>query len=93
MTDHQAVERTCERCGRALSRYNTNDDHCGSCRRDLLNLYRGMPHVPAQVWADREVRDSLASWDLRSFIGLIRQRSGLHQDEIAQLTGLSQGFL
>lgn len=58
-----------------------------------MDLCHALPPIPAQVWADREVREALAGWDFGTVARLVRQRSGLRQEKIAELTGLSQGFL
>ena len=70
-----------------------DDERCAPCQRTFLDLYRALPPIPAQVWADREIREALASWDFGTVARLVRQRSGLRQEKIAELTGLSQGFL
>ncbi|WP_234377220.1 helix-turn-helix transcriptional regulator [Streptomyces sp. TP-A0356] len=45
------------------------------------------------MWGDQDVRRSLATWDFGQASRLIRQRGSLRQDDIAQLTGVSQAFL
>ena len=92
MADDQAPERMCEDCGRPLSVYN-DESRCSTCQRSFLDLYRTLPPIPAQVWADREVREALAGWDFGAVARLVRERAGLRQEKIAELTGLSQGFL
>ncbi|WP_435220749.1 helix-turn-helix domain-containing protein [Streptomyces sp. Tue6028] len=54
---------------------------------------RHTPTVPGNVWLDPDVRSALAAWDFGRASRLIRQRGGLRQEDMAQLTGLSQAFL
>ncbi|MGW7423551.1 HAD hydrolase-like protein [Streptomyces sp. NPDC054813] len=49
--------------------------------------------MPEFVWFDPDVRSALAAWDFGQASRLIRLRGSLRQDEMAQLTGLSQAFL
>lgn len=92
MADQHRSKRICSDCGAELSIYG-DEERCAPCQRTFLDLYRTLPPIPAQVWADREIRDALAGWDLGTVARLVRQRSGLRQEKIAELTGLSQGFL
>ena len=80
MSEEEPDRRACESCGYPLSRYNRGT-RCASCQRTLLDLYGSMPVVPAQVWADKDVRVALANWDFRAFCRLLRQRSGLRQED------------
>jgi transcriptional regulator with XRE-family HTH domain len=89
--EEEPDRRACESCGCPLSRYN-RDTRCANCQRSLLDLWRSMPAVPAHVWADNGVRAALASWDFGAFCRLLRQCSGLRQEDLAHRTGLSQGF-
>ena len=84
--------RRCNRCGCLLSAYNT-DEHCGACARAALPPAEGTPRVPPRVWADPEVREALAAWNFGQVSRLVRQRGSIRQEDVAQLTGLSQGFL
>ncbi|WP_268208143.1 helix-turn-helix domain-containing protein [Streptomyces shenzhenensis] len=52
-----------------------------------------MPFIPEHVWTDTEVRSALGDWDFSRASRLIRLRSGLRQEDMAQLTGMSQSFL
>ncbi|SOE32516.1 Helix-turn-helix [Streptomyces sp. OK228] len=88
---HQQSLRNCDRCGGQLSTYNTNT-LCFACDRSR-NLDVHTPIVPDHVWSDPSVRDALAAWDFGSASRLIRLLGSLRQDDMAQLTGLSQAFL
>ncbi|MGX1668583.1 helix-turn-helix domain-containing protein [Streptomyces sp. NPDC055400] len=88
---HQQSLRICERCGGQLSNYNT-DIVCFACARSRV-LEEHTPIVSERVWLDPGVRDALAAWDFGQASRLIRLRGGLRQDDMAQLTGLSQPFL
>ena len=92
MADHRTPERACEGCGCALSRYN-GGNCCSTCRRSLRDLRRNSPAVSSEVWTDAELREALASWDFGVVARLLRQRAGLRQEDLAHMTGLSQGFL
>ncbi len=84
--------RRCGRCGCLLSAYN-RDDLCGACTRAALPPAEETPRVPVRVWADPEVREALAAWNFGQVSRLVRQRGSIRQEDVAQLTGLSQGFL
>ncbi|MDI5972240.1 helix-turn-helix domain-containing protein [Streptomyces sp. SL13] len=75
-----------------LSSYNT-DALCGACTRAGLPPADDTPRVPVRVWADPEVREALAAWNFGQVSRLVRQRGSIRQEDVAQLTGLSQGFL
>ncbi|WP_187645629.1 helix-turn-helix transcriptional regulator [Streptomyces sp. TRM49041] len=49
--------------------------------------------MPQRVWRDPDVRQALAAWDFGRTSRLVRQRGSLRQEDVAQLTGLSQAFL
>ncbi|MEU9245750.1 helix-turn-helix transcriptional regulator [Streptomyces sp. NPDC048385] len=51
------------------------------------------PPVPNSVWDDTDIRAAITAWDFGRASRLIREGSGLRQDDMAILTGLSQGFL
>ncbi|MFE7585928.1 helix-turn-helix domain-containing protein [Streptomyces gardneri] len=87
----QQSSRHCDRCGCRLSQYNS-DALCAACAR-AHTLDRHTPSVPARVWRDPDVRQALAAWDFGRASRLIRQRGSLRQEDLAQLTGLSQAFL
>ncbi|MCQ4081205.1 helix-turn-helix transcriptional regulator [Streptomyces sp. RB6PN25] len=87
-----AASRRCRRCGCRLSAYNA-DELCGACARAELPPADDTPRVPARVWADPEVREALAAWNFGQVSRLVRQRGSIRQEDVAQLTGLSQGFL
>lgn len=84
--------RRCGRCGCLLSAYNT-DELCAACARAVLPPAEETPRVPVRVWADPEVREALAAWNFGQVSRLVRQRGSIRQEDVAQLTGLSQGFL
>jgi transcriptional regulator with XRE-family HTH domain len=88
---HQQPLRSCDRCGGQLSSYNT-DTLCFACARSR-GTEQHFPVVPEYVWFDPDVRDALAVWDFGQACRLIRLRGSLRQDDMAQLTGLSQAFL
>ncbi|MFF0201845.1 helix-turn-helix domain-containing protein [Streptomyces cupreus] len=88
---HQQPLRSCDRCGGQLSSYNT-DTLCFACSRSR-GTEQHFPVVPEYVWFDPDVRDALAAWDFGQACRLIRLRGSLRQDDMAQLTGLSQAFL
>jgi transcriptional regulator with XRE-family HTH domain len=52
-----------------------------------------MPIVPDRVWSDPEVRQALAAWDFGQVSRLVRRLGSLRQEDMAQMTGLSQAFL
>ncbi len=87
-----SAARRCDRCGCVLSAYNT-DALCGACTRAGLPPADETPRVPVRVWADPEVREALAAWNFGQVSRLVRQRGSIRQEDVAQLTGLSQGFL
>ncbi|MGK4579643.1 helix-turn-helix domain-containing protein [Kitasatospora sp. HPMI-4] len=82
--------RQCSRCGCALSRYN-GSDHCGPCDR-VKNAVTTIS-IPARAWSDPTVRDALACWDLGSLSRRLREIVPLRQEDMSELTGLSQGHL
>ncbi len=84
--------RRCGRCGCLLSAYN-RDELCAACTRAALPPAEETPRVPVRVWADPEVREALAAWNFGQVSRLVRQRGSIRQEDVAQLTGLSQGFL
>ncbi|MFP8884629.1 helix-turn-helix domain-containing protein [Streptomyces mangrovi] len=49
--------------------------------------------VPDRVWRDEGVLDALARWDFGLLSRRVRERGSLRQEDMAELTGLSQGFL
>ncbi|MFI5975181.1 hypothetical protein [Streptomyces sp. NPDC051452] len=49
--------------------------------------------MPEHVWLDPDVRKALTAWDFGRASRLIRLRGALRQDDMAQLTGLSQAFM
>ncbi|WAL74543.1 helix-turn-helix transcriptional regulator [Kitasatospora sp. YST-16] len=51
------------------------------------------PSVPAAVWRDEAVRGFLVEFDFGRLSSRLRELAGLRQDELAEITGLTQGFL
>ena len=82
----------CSRCGCRLSRYNS-DSRCGGCQRVPAGLPPRQPRVLPEVWADAGVQAALAARDFGRLCTLVRAASGLRQDDMVTLTGLSQPFL
>ena len=83
------MARLCERCGCALSRYNRRSSICGPCAPELS----GPPTVPAAVWQDKAVLGFLAEFDFGKLSSRLRELARLRQDQLAEITGLTQGFL
>lgn len=88
----QQAARHCSQCGCLLSQYNP-DESCAGCTRSRRPAVVNAPRIPERIWQDAEVRGALAAWDFGKVSRLIRQRGSLRQDDLAQLTGLSQAFL
>ncbi|WTR35754.1 helix-turn-helix transcriptional regulator [Streptomyces sp. NBC_00133] len=84
--------RRCNECGCQLSRYNT-EDCCSACLRGRRADAPAPLCVPEQVWGVPEVRLTLKERDFGRLCTLVRSLGRLRQDDIAQLTGLSQAFL
>lgn len=83
--------RRCERCGCTLSRYNDSGSVCGPCARTVAE---STPEaVPAWVWRDVMVRDSVAELDFGRLSKRLREIVPLRQDDLAGITGLTQGYL
>ncbi|MFD0314657.1 helix-turn-helix domain-containing protein [Streptomyces flavalbus] len=75
-----------------MSQYN-DEDRCATCARGRRLASRVEPQVPDTVWRDEEVQKAIAAWDFGRVSRLVRERARLRQDDMAALTGLSQGFL
>ena len=84
--------RLCIDCNCRLSQYN-DADLCAACSRRLCSASSPAPCVPDRVWHDATVQSAVASWDFGRVSSLIREQAGLRQEDMAALTGLSQGFL
>ncbi|WTZ38450.1 helix-turn-helix transcriptional regulator [Streptomyces sp. NBC_01390] len=84
--------RVCVDCRCLLSQYN-DQDRCATCARNRCLDARLQHRVPDTVWHDPEVQAALAAWDFGRASRLIRERAKLRQEDMAHLTGLSQGFL
>lgn len=67
-----------------LSRYS-DDARCSACVRASL--------IPAAVWADPDVAAALAEWNFKVLFRLLRSATGMSQNELGALTGLSQGAI
>lgn len=85
---HHAV-RHCSQCACPLNRYNL-EELCSACERLRRS---GPPLIAEAVWRDPAVRRALAAWDFGQVSRLIRSLCSLRQDDMAQLAGVSQGFL
>ncbi|WTG17529.1 helix-turn-helix domain-containing protein [Streptomyces decoyicus] len=88
-------ERRCLTCGCRLSRYNPDErDLCGACARGApTSTAPEPPPIPARVWSDPGVQEALRVLDFGQVSRLLRQHARLRQDDLARLTGLSQGYL
>ncbi|MDJ0346835.1 helix-turn-helix domain-containing protein [Streptomyces sp. H10-C2] len=75
-----------------MSQYN-DEDRCATCSRTSRSALTTIRRVPDEVWRDAAVQSALTSWDFGRASRLIRELAGLRQDDMAGLTGLSQGFL
>lgn len=84
--------RVCTGCGCRLSQYN-DEDRCATCARNRRLDSRFEPRVPDIVWQDAEVQKAIVEWDFGRVSRLVRELAKLRQDDMADLTGLSQGFL
>lgn len=84
--------RRCNECDCQLSRYN-REDYCSACLRGRRTAAPVSLCVPEQVWDVPEVRLALKQRDFGRLCMLIRSLGQLRQDDLAQLTGLSQAFL
>ena len=49
--------------------------------------------VPQAMWSDPEVQSALARFGFGLVSQLVRSRSGLRQEDLAAMTGLSQAYL
>lgn len=85
-------ERRCLTCGCRLSRYNPDDRNlCGPCaRRAPVPTAPESPSLPTAVWSDAEVQGALRGMDFGLLCRLLRQRTGMRQDDLASLAGLRQ---
>ncbi|MEU1456853.1 helix-turn-helix domain-containing protein [Streptomyces avermitilis] len=84
--------RVCADCGCRLSQYN-DEDRCSACARERRLDTRLQRRVPDTVWQHPEVQSAIAVWDFGRASRLIREQANLRQDDMAHMTGLSQGFL
>lgn len=88
----QKHTRVCADCGCGLSQYN-REERCAMCARVRRFDTQPGPRIPDTVWLDPEVHAAIAAWEFGRASRLIRARAGLRQDDMAHMTGLSQGFL
>lgn len=88
----KSKRRECAGCGCLLSTYN-HDELCAACTRTRGAPVGELPRVPDWVWADPDVRQALADFDFGQVSKLVRHLGSIRQENLAQLTGLSQGFL
>lgn len=84
--------RSCTDCGCRLSQYN-DDARCATCAREVHLAVMSGPQIPNIVWGSADVQTAIINWDFGLASRLIREMSNLRQDDMAALTGLSQGFL
>ncbi|MEE4543950.1 helix-turn-helix transcriptional regulator [Streptomyces sp. V4-01] len=75
---------SCVGCGAYLSRYS-DDARCSACARS--------GPIPDAVWADPAVAATLARWDFGVVFRLLRSATGMSQNDLSALTGLSQGAI
>ncbi|MEU4347146.1 helix-turn-helix transcriptional regulator [Streptomyces sp. NPDC023838] len=87
--DHQ---HRCRGCNVRLSRYNS-DAHCSACARRAWRSVSREPRVPLQIWSSAEVRTALVERNFGALCLLVRRLGSLKQEDLAELTGLSQAFL
>lgn len=83
-------QRTCDACGRPLSRYNPGD-RCGGCveaARDEVAL----PNIglPPSYWFRTDIRKALGLWDWRTVLNAVAHDADLSQTRLAEITGISQ---
>lgn len=90
--DLERNNRQCPRCRCVLSRYN-EEPYCSGCSRIVRHQAEPAPTVPTEVWARVDVQDALFARDFGRLCHLVRTASGLRQNDMADLTGLSQAFL
>ncbi|MFC7306838.1 helix-turn-helix domain-containing protein [Streptomyces monticola] len=85
-------QRRCSSCGCRLSRYNS-DAVCAACARTRRSDVSATVSVPEYVWQDPAVREALAVRDFGELLRQVRRQADLRQEDLAQITGLSQGYL
>ncbi|MEU9429044.1 helix-turn-helix transcriptional regulator [Streptomyces sp. NPDC048342] len=84
--------RVCGGCGCRLSQYN-QEPLCATCARGQRLVACSAPRVPDTVWRETEVQAAIAAWEFGRVSRLVRKAAGLRQDDIAFMTGLSQGHV
>lgn len=84
--------RRCRRCRCRLSRYN-QEDYCAACHRGGSAAPVARPAFPVHVWDCPDVREAILAREFGLLCRLIRTNGGLRQEDMAALTGLSQGYL
>lgn len=87
------ADERCGRCGCRLSRYNPGSTLCGPCERVAAAPVPTRLQIPDRVWLDPAVRDALARWDFGQLSRRVRESASLRQEDLAAMTGLSQGYL
>ncbi|MDT0266575.1 helix-turn-helix domain-containing protein [Streptomyces sp. DSM 44915] len=84
--------RRCPRCGHRVSRYN-DARHCSPCAQALRREADSCPRVHESTWAEPEVQSAIAARDFGALCRLVRGHAQLRQEDLAELSGLSQAFL
>lgn len=64
---------------------------CANCGHDRAG--RGCGCIPAAFWQRTEVREAVARSDVTQIVRLLRVHTGLTQEAIANMAGLSQGMV
>jgi DNA-binding XRE family transcriptional regulator len=67
-----------------VSRYN-DDERCAACIRSR--------RIPDAVWADATIAAALTQWNFGVFFRRLRSTTGMSQNDLSALTGLSQGAI
>lgn len=84
--------RRCTGCGCLLSRYNSTAN-CAACDKAPPEPAPAKLGVPLATWSDPGIRSALGSLDFGLVSRLVRSRTGLRQEDVAAMTGLSQAYL
>ncbi|MFF8917813.1 helix-turn-helix domain-containing protein [Streptomyces sp. NPDC015032] len=92
-----ATERQRCACGTLLDRYN-KDDSCARCVRARRGTtadssHLDPPQLPQDFWQSPEVLSAIGAQEFGDLSRLVRQQTRLTQNSLAQLVGLTQGFI